>query len=147
MIVQIGVNNSLTYTFNASAKTLTVTGLELGNITSIKNASRGNAEMKAELTNIAVSGSVYTLTFSSVPVGSTNADDIVILFSIDGDFEDYDDTQALFNKSWSSQKIQYELDNVSGGGGGTSLTLTAPDLSQWTVTVNNSGALITTQVV
>lgn len=38
--------------------------------------------------------------------------------------------------------------NPSGGGGGeaTSLILTSPDETQWAVTVNNEGVLITTEI-
>lgn len=37
---------------------------------------------------------------------------------------------------------------AAGGGGGaaTSLVLTSPDLTQWAVTVNDEGVLITTQI-
>ena len=79
MTVQIGINNALTYSFSASAKTLTVTGLELGNLTSIRNVTRGNAEMKSFITGISVSGSAYTLTLSEVPESSADSDELVLL--------------------------------------------------------------------
>lgn len=106
MIVRIGENNALTYSFNATAKTITVTGLEHGNIHAIRNVSRSNADMKPYVTRTAVSGGVYTLYLSEVPASSADSDELQILLYIDGDIEDYDDTQVLFNKGWSSQKIQ-----------------------------------------
>lgn len=112
MLVQIGQNNALTYTFNAEEKTLTVTGLNLGNIVSIKNVTRSNANMLRYQTGVTVSGGVYTLTFSEVPDSSEDSDEIAILMSIDGDFEDYSDEEILFNKSWSSQKIKSELNDL-----------------------------------
>lgn len=109
MIVKIGVNNALTYTFNAVAKTISATGLNLGNVTSIRNVTRGNVEMKGFQTGTIVLYGVYTLSFSEVPIDSLNTDIIDIMLYVDGDSEDYSDTDVLFNKSWSSQKIQSEL--------------------------------------
>ena len=43
--------------------------------------------------------------------------------------------------------IQSLFTNLAGGvGGGTSLTLTSPDNTQWEVTVSNEGILITTAI-
>lgn len=96
-IIQVGVTNNLTATFNATAKTLAIAGctafdLTVADMVYVWNTTRSAA---FSLTNVTMARTwssgqpLFTYTFGTVPTSSADGDTLVIYLQVPTEFMNF----------------------------------------------------------